>query len=92
MKLEIIKRLEQIELDDQVTIFFACESGSRAWGFPSADSDCDVRFIYAHRANWYLAIDVEEKRDVIERSINEEPFSQVQKPEVPHCLTRDFFT
>jgi predicted nucleotidyltransferase len=41
-------------------------------GFPSADSDYDVRFIYTHPRDWYLSIDVEEKRDVIERPINDE--------------------
>ena len=46
---------------------FACESGSRAWGFASRDSDYDVRFLYAHRRDWYLS--VEDRRDVIERPI-----------------------
>ena len=72
MKEEILRRLGQIEIDEEVVIFFACESGSRAWGFPSADSDYDVRFIYLRPAKWYLSIDVEEKRDVIERPINDE--------------------
>jgi predicted nucleotidyltransferase len=72
MKEEILARLDQIEVEDHVTIFYACESGSRAWGFPSADSDYDVRFIYLHPSDWYLSIDVEEKRDVIERPINDE--------------------
>ena len=72
MRAEIQKRLDQIEAEDRVTIFYACESGSRAWGFPSADSDYDVRFIYLHPAEWYVAIDIEEKRDVIERPINDE--------------------
>ena len=72
MKEEILRRLEQIEAEDHVTIFYACESGSRAWGFPSADSDYDVRFIYLRPTDWYLSIDVEEKRDVIERPINDE--------------------
>jgi predicted nucleotidyltransferase len=71
MNEEITKRLDQIEKDEDVTIFYACESGSRAWGFPSADSDYDVRFIYLHPQDWYLTIDVEEKRDVIERPIND---------------------
>jgi hypothetical protein len=71
MKEEILIRLNQIEKEENVTIFYACESGSRAWGFPSADSDYDVRFIYLHPQDWYLSIDVEEKRDVIERPIND---------------------
>lgn len=56
--------LEQVERDHGVSIIFATESGSRAWGFPSADSDFDVRFVYAHRRDWYLSI--LEGRDVIE--------------------------
>jgi len=69
---EILKRLAEIEATEDVTIFYACESGSRAWGFPSADSDYDVRFTYLRKPAWYLSIDVEDKRDVIERPINDE--------------------
>jgi predicted nucleotidyltransferase len=68
---EILLRLDEIEKDHNVTIFYACESGSRAWGFPSADSDYDVRFLYLHPRDWYLAIDVEEERDVIEGPISD---------------------
>ncbi len=68
----IIERLREIERDEDVRILYACESGSRAWGFPSADSDYDVRFIYAHPRDWYLAVNLEQKRDVIERPINDE--------------------
>lgn len=39
-------------------IVYACESGSRAWGFPSSDSDYDVRFICVHPADWYLSVDL----------------------------------
>jgi uncharacterized protein len=60
----IMEILRQIEIDYDVKILFACESGSRAWGFPSNDSDFDVRFIYIHKQDWYLSID--RKRDVIE--------------------------
>lgn len=66
---EIIERLERIEREESVRILFACESGSRAWGFPSENSDYDVRFIYAHPRDWYLSIDLEHRRDVIERPI-----------------------
>jgi AraC-like DNA-binding protein len=48
---------------------FACESGSRAWGFASQDSDYDVRFMYVHTRDWYLSI--EDRRDVIEEPISE---------------------
>jgi len=63
----IQSRLAQIEIEERVTIFYACESGSRAWGFPSKDSDYDVRFLYVHPLEWYLTVD--EKRDVIERPL-----------------------
>ncbi|MGG2016956.1 nucleotidyltransferase domain-containing protein [Bacillus sp. S10(2024)] len=61
--------LERIEKENDVKILFAVESGSRAWGFPSKDSDYDVRFVYVHRLEWYLSI--EPKRDVIEYPIND---------------------
>ncbi|CAG9622294.1 nucleotidyltransferase domain-containing protein [Sutcliffiella rhizosphaerae] len=66
MKQHIIEVLKQIEVDYEVKVLYACESGSRAWGFPSKDSDYDVRFIYIHQPKWYLSID--QKRDVIEIS------------------------
>jgi predicted nucleotidyltransferase len=66
----INSRLTEIELDNQIKIVYACESGSRAWGFPSANSDYDVRFIYIRPIEWYLSID--EKRDVIEYPIDED--------------------
>ncbi len=69
IKKEIQAILQQLEQEKGVCIFYACESGSRAWGFPSADSDYDVRFLYIHPKNWYLTID--EKRDVIERPDND---------------------
>ncbi|WP_025028920.1 nucleotidyltransferase domain-containing protein [Caldalkalibacillus mannanilyticus] len=69
MNEKIIEEIKNIELTKDVTILFACESGSRAWGFPSKDSDYDVRFIYIHPPEWYLSID--EKRDVIELPIND---------------------
>lgn len=58
--------LARIELARGVRIIYACEAGSRAWGFPSPDSDWDVRFIYVHPAEWYMTFDVEHRRDVIE--------------------------
>ncbi|MGG7621873.1 nucleotidyltransferase domain-containing protein [Bacillus coreaensis] len=64
MKEHIIEVLQQIEREYDVKVLFACESGSRAWGFPSMDSDYDVRFLYVHTKEWYLSID--QGRDVIE--------------------------
>lgn len=63
----IARQLDGIETDFGVRILFAIESGSRAWGFPSPDSDYDVRFVYAHPADWYLSL--EPGRDVIELPI-----------------------
>jgi predicted nucleotidyltransferase len=70
MKNRIIKELDNIEQTHGVKIIYACESGSRAWGFASKDSDYDVRFIYAHPNDWYLSI--AEKKDVIEIPVTEE--------------------
>jgi predicted nucleotidyltransferase len=70
MRERIQQSLADIAQQDGVRILYACESGSRAWGFPSADSDYDVRFIYLHSKEWYLSIDVEHHRDVIERPIS----------------------
>lgn len=49
--------LAQLEAAHGIRILYACESGSRAWGFPSPDSDYDVRFIYCHPPAWYLTLD-----------------------------------
>ena len=63
----IVDALTQAEERYDVRVLLAVESGSRAWGFASPDSDWDVRFIYVHRPEWYLGID--EKRDVIEEML-----------------------
>lgn len=64
---QILQKLEETEQEKNVRIIYACESGSRAWGFPSSDSDYDVRFIYVHPTTWYL--EISEKRDVIEMPV-----------------------
>jgi uncharacterized protein len=64
MKSTILKKLEETERERNVRIVYACESGSRAWGFPSPDSDYDVRFVYVHPTPWYLRISP--AKDVIE--------------------------
>lgn len=66
---EILRRLARAEEEHGVRILLAIESGSRAWGFASPNSDYDVRFIYAHAPRWYQAVDLEERRDVIEYAI-----------------------
>lgn len=65
----IEKRLSDIENEYGVKILYACESGSRGWGFASPDSDYDVRFIYVHPRDWYLRL--KDGRDVIERDLEE---------------------
>jgi len=67
----ILSRLDEIQNEEQVRVVYACESGSRAWGFASADSDYDVRFIYLRRPEWYMAIDFERKPDAIERAVED---------------------
>ena len=64
----ILRQLEAIEAEHGVRVLFAIESGSRAWGFPSPDSDYDVRFVYVHEADWYLSLTP--GRDVIELPID----------------------
>lgn len=63
MREAIIKELQTIEKQENVTIIYACESGSRAWGFASADSDYDVRFLYVKPYQDYVKL--EGVRDVI---------------------------
>jgi predicted nucleotidyltransferase len=64
----VLADLERIERDERVRILFAVESGSRAWGFPSPDSDYDARFVYAREADWYLSL--QPGRDVIDLPID----------------------
>lgn len=56
--------LKEIEQKKNIKILYACETGSRAWGFPSPDSDFDIRFIYMHERDWYLSLS--QKKDSIE--------------------------
>lgn len=68
----IFQRLEETEQQHRVKVLYAIESGSRAWGFASPNSDYDVRFIYAHSVEWYLSVDLEYRRNVIEHDIVDE--------------------
>src|SRR6266511_5035085 len=64
MEREIRDTLDRIETREDVRVLYAVESGSRAWGFASTDSDWDVRFLYLRRPEWYLS--VQRRRDVLE--------------------------
>jgi len=61
---KIKKYLHALEHERNIKILLACETGSRAWGFPSPDSDFDVRVIYVHKKDWYLSLN--EKKDAID--------------------------
>lgn len=69
MRDTICKRLDEIAAEEEITILLAIESGSRAWGFHSPDSDYDVRFIYTRPVDWFLTLG--KKRDVVERPIDD---------------------
>lgn len=69
MRDTIIERLKYIEKQENIRILHAVESGSRAWGFASPDSDYDVRFIYVRPRDFYLKL--ESTRDVLEYPIND---------------------
>lgn len=66
---KIQERLDGVRREQRVVIPLAVESGSRAWGFPSPDSDYDCRFIYLRRSDDYLS--PWRKRDVIETPLDE---------------------
>ncbi len=70
MREKIIQLLSEIERERNVRILYACESGSRAWGFHSEDSDYDIRFIYASPSACYLS--VFDPKDTIEIAIKDD--------------------
>ena len=65
----IQEKLNEIERRENIKILHCVESGSRAWGFASPDSDYDVRFIYLRPQDYYLRLD--KTRDVIEWQLDE---------------------
>lgn len=65
----ILGKLAEIEEKEDVKILYCVESGSRAWGFASPDSDYDVRFIYVRKRDFYLKL--QKTRDVIEWQLDE---------------------
>lgn len=89
----INEKLNEIEKKENIKILLAIESGSRAWGFASPDSDYDVRFIYVRDKKDYLRIN--EVRDVIEWQLDEtldingwdiKKALQLSKSLIPHFL------
>jgi len=72
MKARVNEKLEGLESREAMKVLFAAESGSRAWGFESADSDYDVRFVYVREPKWYLSVDLERRRDVLEAPMEDE--------------------
>lgn len=66
---KIKSKLTEIETEKDVRVLLAIESGSRAWGFASPDSDYDVRFIYASNLEDYVCL--KPKRDVIEWQLDD---------------------
>jgi uncharacterized protein len=68
MKTAILQELASLEQEHKIKILYAVESGSRAWGFASTNSDWDVRYIYIHHPDWYLSID--EKKDSQEKILS----------------------
>lgn len=70
LRREIETGLDRIEAEHGVRPLLTVESGSRAWGFPSPDSDYDVRFLYVRPRDWYLSL--APGRDVIETTIEDE--------------------
>ena len=64
-------RLRALAGREGVRVLYACESGSRAWGFPSPDSDFDIRFLYLRPRSWYLSIDLEHRADTLDEPVDE---------------------
>ena len=69
MKDAIIEKIAELERKENVRVIHAVESGSRAWGFASPDSDYDVRFIYIRPKEFYLRLD--KTSDFIEWQLDE---------------------
>lgn len=62
-------KIKEIEAKENIRVLHVIESGSRAWGLASPDSDYDVRFIYVRDRNFYLSL--RENKDFIDWELNE---------------------
>lgn len=69
MEARINEQLKAIADDRNLRILLACETGSRAWGFPSLDSDYDVRIVYVHERDWYISLN--ERKDSLELMLDD---------------------
>lgn len=65
----VLLKIKEIEEKEKVKVLHVIESGSRAWGFASPDSDYDVRFIYVRDKDFYLSL--RETKDFIDWELNE---------------------
>ncbi len=83
METQIKDKLKELEEKHQVKVLYACETGSRAWGFPSPDSDYDVRIIYKHNTDWYLSLS--EKKDTLE-FMSEDGVLDITGWDIKKCL------
>ena len=54
MRDKIMTLLHELEIKNNIKILMAVNYGSRCFGYSSEESDCDVRFIYVHRPEWYF--------------------------------------
>lgn len=89
MKNQIYKILEEIERENNIRILFAIESGSRAWGMESINSDYDVRFVYCRKSEEYLRLDLPE--DVITKHFDKNLKQSEQKGCFVDILGFDLF-
>ncbi len=72
---QIKQAITQVCDSYKITCLHAIESGSRAWGFASHDSDYDVRLLYCHPLNWYLNLfDNKDTFEFIEDDLLAVPF------------------
>ncbi|CCZ02815.1 putative nucleotidyltransferase [Eubacterium sp. CAG:603] len=62
-------KIKEIEEKENIRVLHVIESGSRAWGFASPDSDYDVRFIYVRNKEYYLSL--RDNKDFIDWELNE---------------------
>ena len=66
----ILVKIKEIEEKEHVRVLHVVESGSRAWGFASPDSDYDVRFVYKRNVENYISLN--KAKDVFEIYLDEE--------------------